>query len=215
MGLVVGVERQFHHHPAGLRTNTLVCVGAALFVALAELTGTPAGPSHMAGYIVTGVGFLGGGVILREGLNIKGLSTAATLWCIAAVGALVGAGQFLPAAVGTLIVLGSHLALRPLGRWIDARTLQATAVETHYRVRVECRPDDEGLVRTILMRHINGHPGMIVQGIARRDGDKGEPAAVTAEVYSGSRDDHAMEELVNRLTIEPGVSGVRWEKVVR
>ena len=92
MGVAIGLERQFGGHPAGLRTNALVCVGAALFASLPGLWGHDLSPDHMVGQIVTGVGFLGGGAILREGLNVNGMNTAATLWCSAAVGALTGAG---------------------------------------------------------------------------------------------------------------------------
>src|SRR5262245_28054278 len=91
MGTAIGLERQWGQHSAGLRTNALVAFGAALFVSLPGLLGGTPTASHLAGQVVTGVGFLGGGVILREGLTIRGLNTAATLWCSAAVGALAGA----------------------------------------------------------------------------------------------------------------------------
>ena len=86
----MGLERQLHPHPAGLRTNALVCVGAALFVSLTHLLGDTNSPSRIASYIVSGVGFLGGGAILKEGPNVRGLTTAAGLWCSAAVGTMCG-----------------------------------------------------------------------------------------------------------------------------
>ena len=92
IGVAIGAERQFRRHPAGLRTNALVCVGAALFVSMPRLIGATEDPTRMAATVVSGLGFLGGGVILREGLNLRGLNTAATLWCSGAVGALSGAG---------------------------------------------------------------------------------------------------------------------------
>src|ERR1700678_4145620 len=104
MGFAIGLERQFRQHPAGLRTNALVCTGAAMFVSLSHLMGDTASPTRVASYIVSGVGFLGGGVILREGLNVKGMSTAATLWCTAAVGTLAGAGFPGHALLGTALV---------------------------------------------------------------------------------------------------------------
>ena len=105
MGVAIGVERQIHQHPAGLRTNSLVCVGAALFVSLTRLMGDGDSPTRVASYIVSGIGFLCGGVILRDGLTVKGLNTAATLWCSAAVGTLAGAGFPLHSLIGTLTVL--------------------------------------------------------------------------------------------------------------
>src|SRR5437660_8165657 len=115
MGAAIGLERQWHLlHTVGLRTNALVALGAALFVSMPHLLGGIPGPSHLAGQVATGVGFLGGGVILREGLNVRGMNTAATLWCSAAVGALAGCGRLLEAFAATLGVLGLHLGLRPL-----------------------------------------------------------------------------------------------------
>src|SRR6516164_11258988 len=83
MGAALGLERQFRGHPAGLRTNALVCVGSAMFVSLSHLMGDHDSPTRIASYIVSGIGFLGGGVILRDGLTVKGMNTAATLWCTA------------------------------------------------------------------------------------------------------------------------------------
>src|SRR5947199_4901290 len=113
LGMAIGLERQFRQHPAGLRTNALVCLGAALFVSLSFLAGGRDDRTRVAGQVVSGIGFLGGGVILREGLNVRGMSTAATLWCSAAVGTLAGGGLLAEAAVGTAAVLTIHLALRP------------------------------------------------------------------------------------------------------
>ena len=79
MGMAIGVERQWRSHPAGLRTNTLVALGAALFVSLSLLMDDKGSPTRIASYVVSGLGFLGGGVILRDGLTVKGLNTAATL----------------------------------------------------------------------------------------------------------------------------------------
>ncbi|HEY7428210.1 MAG TPA: MgtC/SapB family protein, partial [Gemmataceae bacterium] len=137
MGAAIGLERQWHLlHTVGLRTNALVALGADLFVSLpAHLGGLPS-PSHLAGQVATGVGFLGGGVILREGLTVKGMNTAATLWCSAAVGALTGAGMPLAGLAGTLGVLTIHLTLRPVSDWLDHRLRAAPNAATVYRLRV-------------------------------------------------------------------------------
>jgi putative Mg2+ transporter-C (MgtC) family protein len=122
MGAAIGLERQVRQRTAGLRTNALVCLGAAMFVSLSGLMGDANSPTRIASYVVSGIGFLGGGVILREGFNVRGMNTAATLWCTAAVGALAGAGFVAHAAAGTAAVLLAHLALRPVVRRIEART---------------------------------------------------------------------------------------------
>jgi putative Mg2+ transporter-C (MgtC) family protein len=212
LGVAIGLERQFRQHPAGLRTNALVCVGAALFVSLSHLMNDDA-KTRIASYIVSGIGFIGGGVILREGINIRGLATAATLWCSAAVGTLAGAGFPAHAVIGTVTILIAHMGLRPIARWIDARRHQAVDVETSYQMRVTCPESEEAVVRAILMRHVNGRPRMTVQGISSQVSEKEGHAVVVADIFSMERNDRAMEELLSRLNIEPDVTAVRWERI--
>ena len=213
LGVAIGLERQFRQHPAGLRTNALVSVGAALFVSLSQLLHDKESPTRIAAYIVSGVGFLGGGVILREGMNVRGMATAATLWCSAAIGTLAGTGFPLHAFVGTVFILILHLTLRPLAMWIDARRRTAVNVEVGYRIRVVCQSQHEGLIRNILARHINAHPSMTLQGISIQDGERPDQTTVVAEVFALRRNDRELEELMSRLNIEPSVTAIRWERV--
>jgi putative Mg2+ transporter-C (MgtC) family protein len=213
LGVVIGLERQFRQHPAGLRTNALVSVGAALFVSLSQLLNDRESPTRIAAYIVSGVGFLGGGVILREGMNVRGMATAATLWCSAAIGTLAGAGFPLHALIGTAVILVLHLTLRPVALWIDSRRRTAVNVEVGYRVRVVCQSQQEGLIRTILARHINAHPSMTLQGIAIQDGERPDQTTVVADVFALRRNDRELEDLMSRLNIEPSVTAIRWETV--
>ncbi|HEY9767903.1 MAG TPA: MgtC/SapB family protein [Coleofasciculaceae cyanobacterium] len=110
----IGIERQWLKTRAVLKTNVLVTLGSAMFVMLSIMTPGDASPTRIAAQIVSGVGFLGGGVILREGASVKGINTAATLWCAAAIGSLVGSGFLVQAYVSTLAVVGANLLLRPL-----------------------------------------------------------------------------------------------------
>lgn len=115
-GMLIGFERQLHQKSAGLRTNTLVSLGAAVYVliSLTLLEGKEFGDlSRVTGQIVTGIGFLGAGVIIHQGVNIQGLTTAATIWCSAAVGCLSGAGMFIEAAITTgLIIFVNFILLK-------------------------------------------------------------------------------------------------------
>jgi putative Mg2+ transporter-C (MgtC) family protein len=213
LGMVIGLERQYHQHPAGLRTNALVCVGAAMFVSLAGLQKDVGSPTRIASYIVSGIGFLGGGVILREGLNVRGLNTAATLWCSGAVGALTGSGFLAEGAIGTLTILFTHIILRPLVRYVEERAKVAPGdVETLYRVKVQCHPKQEAVIRTILMRHINSKPQMTVQGISATATEGCNDKTLIAEVFATGRHDPVMNDLVSRLGIEPQVTAVSWER---
>jgi putative Mg2+ transporter-C (MgtC) family protein len=213
MGVAIGLERQYRQHPAGLRTNALVCVGAALFVSLSKLAGDTASPTRMASYVVSGIGFLGGGVILRDGLNVKGMNTAATLWCSAAVGSLSGMGFPLQALIGTATVLSMHLCLRPISHRIDALRKTAIDVETGYRMRVICPESQEVLIRTILLRHVNSQPRMTIQGISTQEAEATGLATIVADIFSIESNDRAMQDLMSRINIEQGVTSVRWEKV--
>lgn len=122
LGAIVGAERQFRHEYGGVRVNVLVCLGAAAFIDLmtAMSPGSPGMPSGI-GAIVTGVGFLGAGLIMKEGFTIRGLSTAATVWCSAAMGANAGASEYTAAALICLFVTGANLVLSPVVRLIEAK----------------------------------------------------------------------------------------------
>lgn len=110
LGAVVGIEREMHKRPAGFRTHILVCLGSALFmltsvsVALTYSHAGDADPSRIAAGVVTGIGFLGAGAIIRYGESIKGLTTAASVWVVAAIGLAVGSGMYVAAITTTAIV---------------------------------------------------------------------------------------------------------------
>jgi putative Mg2+ transporter-C (MgtC) family protein len=211
LGLVIGVERQWRLHPAGLRTNTLVALGAALFVSLSLLMDDHNSPTRMASYVVSGLGFLGGGVILRDGLTVKGLNTAATLWCSGAVGTLAGSGYWLDAAIGTAGVLFVHTALRPLVHWIDIHKPPEAEVDTSYRLRVVCQRAHVAALRKRLLHHIGNLSRMNVQSMATEETER-ERVAIVAELNASQRDDHALEAMVEQISNEPEVIDVSWRK---
>jgi putative Mg2+ transporter-C (MgtC) family protein len=213
LGILIGLERQHRHHPAGLRTNALVCLGAALFASLSLVLDHDSSPTRIAGQIVTGIGFLGGGVIIREGFNVRGMNTAATLWCTAAVGTLAGTGFLVHGAIGTVAVLVVHLGLRPIVERMDARAKSTGEVETLYQLRCICNEENAGTIRTILMRHINSQPNMTLHGLLTQDTDQHLKTVVVADIFSTERNDKYLNETVSRLSIEPSVSSVRWERV--
>jgi putative Mg2+ transporter-C (MgtC) family protein len=149
LGGAIGAERELRERGAGLRTHMLVSVGAALFTLVSAYGfrdfrfSTPAGivfdPTRIAAQIVTGIGFLGAGAIIRQGLSVRGLTTAATLWVVAAIGLAAGAGYYSAAVVTTAVVL---VALGPL-RTV-ARRLYARVKEEEGRLIVELRPGESG-----------------------------------------------------------------------
>src|SRR6266851_6385893 len=162
LSAVIGFERQWRNRLAGLRTSSLVALGAASFVIFAALVPGEASPTRVAAQVVSGIGFLGAGLIFREGLSVRGLNTAATLWCSAAIGVIAGAGHPLFATVATSFVVFVNLLLRPIVRFINRRPFTATELEVCYLVSVTCRNHDEAHVRALLLQ------GLASGGLALR-----------------------------------------------
>lgn len=220
LGGLIGAERQWRSRMAGLRTNALVALGAALFELLALLLARSptAGIEHGAvdftrvtAYVVSGVGFLGAGVIIRDGVNVRGINTAATIWCSAAVGALCGNGYVLEAAIGALAVLAGHLLLRPIAHRIDRQPIdEASEVETAYRFEAVCRAADEAHVRALVTQAATASQFRL-RAVRSEDLDHGQDRVrVTAVLEGTGRDDLALEGAVSRLSLEPSVSAVSW-----
>src|SRR5215831_148511 len=129
LGSVIGFERQYRQRTAGLRTNFLVAVGAAIFVDMANRLYGHEGAVRVAAYVVSGIGFLGAGVIMREGANVRGLNTAATLWGSAAVGACAGADLILEATLGAVFVVAANTIMRPVVNRMNRRPIDTAAAE--------------------------------------------------------------------------------------
>ena len=126
-GGIIGLERSHHGRPAGFRTHSLVCLASALLMlvtvnyskllAIAALEGVPIDPTRMAQGIMTGIGFLGAGVIIKEGTNVRGLTTAASIWITAAIGVLIGVGFYFAAGISMVLTLG----VLSVFRWIERK----------------------------------------------------------------------------------------------
>src|SRR6202012_1669267 len=152
LGASVGLERQWRQHLAGLRTNTLVALGAAIFITYGRAVSDADGATRIAAQVVSGIGFLGAGVIFKEGLNVRGLNTAATLWCSAAVGLLAGEGMALHGLLAAVLVIGANGALRPLAAAINRQPMEMGEEEQHYIISIECRPARASDIRAELVQ---------------------------------------------------------------
>ncbi len=120
-GALIGLERQLRRHPAGLHTNALVALGAAAYVIAAVLIGDNTGPARVAGQVVTGVGFLCAGLIWHEGGTVRGMNTAATVWCSCAVGVFAGFGMIWWAALVTALVVLANVVLHYIEHRISGK----------------------------------------------------------------------------------------------
>jgi len=213
LSAVIGFERQWRNRLAGLRTNTLVALGAASFVTLEALIPGD-GPTRVAAQVVSGIGFLGAGLIFREGLSVRGLNTAATLWCSAAVGVLAGAGFPIYAALAAAFVVFVNLLLRPIVSFINRQPLLSTEVEISYVVSVTCRSPDEAHVRALLLQGLAAG-GLALRRLESKDVNGSDRVAVTAYLTAHQRVDSDVEKIVGRLSLEPTVSAARWQADVQ
>jgi putative Mg2+ transporter-C (MgtC) family protein len=209
LGAVIGLERQWRQRMAGLRTNALVSTGAAMFVAVSALVSPDTSPTRVAAQVVSGIGFLGAGVIMREGLNIRGLNTAATLWCAAGVGVLAGTGHLAYGAVGAAMVLMANLLLRPLARVINFQNLGG-GVSTDYAIRIVCLSESEQHIRALLLQVLTPSE-LKLRSLHSEDEDNPSRTSVRAELTCDERCDQTLEQVVSRLSLERGVTAVRWD----
>ncbi len=209
LGSAIGIERQWQQKMAGLRTNALVALGAAGFVVFSGLVGE-GDPTRIAAQIVTGIGFLGAGVILREGINVHGLNTAATLWCSAMVGTIAGAGFAGPSLLAAAFVIGTNLLLRPLVRLVNRRLPAAGDAETHYTVEIACRGADEAQMRSVLLG-AQSQAGLGLRRLDSEDIADTSKVMVTAQAVAARRNDSVLEQIVGRLSLEPNVSAATWQ----
>jgi putative Mg2+ transporter-C (MgtC) family protein len=179
-----------------------------LFVLYAVATNDNS-PTRVASYVVSGVGFLGGGVILRQGFNVRGLNTAATLWCSAAVGVLAAGGHLVFALIGTATIVAVHLLGRPLGRMIDpANPIDEDEEQQPYQVQLICRPKSETYARAQIVQHASAND-ITLRGIhTGRAAD--DNVALTAHLLMDGHAPARLERLVAELSLQPGIYAVHW-----
>lgn len=209
LGFAIGLERQWRRRVIGLRTNVLVCLGSFLFVSFSFLTNAY-DVSRIASQVVCGIGFLGAGVIIKDKGNIKGLDTAATLWCDAAVGTLCASGFLLEALVGTLFILLANVVLRNITRKLNLKHLEKTQFDK-YRLRIVTNEEQEFLIRTLITQSMNNTDASLIS-IDTTDLEDGKLRMYAT--FNIPRDGTSLlEELVNRIVIEPGITSSGWKKI--
>jgi putative Mg2+ transporter-C (MgtC) family protein len=210
LGAFVGLERQWRQRMAGTRTNALVAAGAAAFVMAGQLIESdPTAAGRVASYVVSGVGFLGAGVIFKDGANVRGLNTAATIWCSAAIGVLTGFGHFDLGLFLALAVLLTNTVLRPLAYKIHPVLPRAEASETLYAIHLICREAEEAHMRSLLLTTIS-QSKVSLQALHSVDDPPNGQVRMSAEVSTLGRQNNEVESIALRLSIEPGVTSLTW-----
>jgi putative Mg2+ transporter-C (MgtC) family protein len=208
LGTLIGFERQWRQRNAGLRTNVLVAVGAAAFSDLGMRLLGVEGATRIIAYVVSGIGFLGAGVILKDGANIRGLNTAATLWCSAAVGTFAGSDMPAEAATLAVFVLAGNTLLRPLVNWVNRRPITPEVTEAEYRVHVICSPEHVSDVRDLLDEKLDDAslPVRSVETLADIE-DQVELAAILVPT---SAEEKELDAVVMALERSPLVHSATW-----
>jgi putative Mg2+ transporter-C (MgtC) family protein len=151
-------------------------------------------------------------VIWKEGLNVRGLNTAATLWCSGAVGLLAGAGFWPQAAVAAILVVSVNLVLRPLVRLVNRQPIESAEIETSYVVTVTCQSADEAQIRALLVQGF-GVSDLHLRELQSSDIEETGRVEVTARLTSQKRREIALEYIVGRLSLQPAVSAASWREV--
>jgi putative Mg2+ transporter-C (MgtC) family protein len=210
VGMVIGMERQWRHKMAGLRTNVLVSVGAAMFCLIAAMSDRESSPTRIAAQIASGVGFLGAGVILRDGLNIRGLNTAATLWCAAAAGAMAGSGFLVPAVAASLAILGTNLFLRQFASKFEAFQDTHVRREVRYEVHVLCDGHGRQHVRDVVLATVRAS-ALVLVSFRSAMLDAGQQCQIVTELAAAERSEEAVEDLIAQLSTAEGVVSASWQ----
>ena len=208
LGFLIGLERQLTGHPAGIRINVLICIGTSVFTLFPMLYGSDQ-MFRVGSSIISGVGFLCSGVIFKDSGTVRGMNTAATLWCTAAIGILASTGMYAIAVTATAILIGSNLLLRPLARKLNPITTGDES-EKQYRISVTCQEETEQEIRLLLINS-NSCKTLYLNNLESGDvvGDKVE---IVAEYCSfGKPKSNVLEGIVGQVLSIPQVVSAGWE----
>jgi putative Mg2+ transporter-C (MgtC) family protein len=197
LGGAIGAERELNDQPAGLRTHMILTTGACLFTLISAYGfGRGTDPSRIAAQIVTGIGFLGGGAIVRDGLTVKGVTTAASIWATASVGVAIGAGSYVLGVGGAVLVVGTLFGLRSvdnvLQRWGVSREEYTMLAHTGF--------DAARVVELVRREKVS------LRGLDRRDNE--DATVITLSVKLPPR--YPAERLLDALSRLEGVREVEW-----
>jgi putative Mg2+ transporter-C (MgtC) family protein len=208
LGTLIGAERQYRQRGGGLRTHVLVAVGAATFVDIGMHLNGHVGATQIIAYVVSGVGFLGAGVIMKQGSNVWGLNTAATLWCSAAVGACAGADLAFEAIALTGFVLAGNTLLRPLVNAINRAPIDQGGTEAIYEVHMRADAEHRDEAREFLREQLEA-ASYPLQDFDVADEKDDEIEFVATLLGTGANPDE-LDGIVERLKANPMVQNASW-----
>lgn len=206
-GFIIGTERQITGHSAGIRANVLVCLSSCMFVLFPMIIGLKEVGINSA-QVITGVGFLGSGIIFKDGANVRGINTAATIWCTAAIGVITSSGNIIFAAIATLSLILSNILLRPLANKINP-TYRFDEDGDIYGIYVTCYENKEFIIRAMIMNETKKTPFILIE--LESEDVLDEKSEIHAKFLSRNRRDDIAESLVTKISLEEGVFNTGWK----
>lgn len=208
LGFFIGLERQLTGHLAGIRINVLICMGTCFFTLFPMLYGSDQ-VFRVGSSAISGVGFLCSSVIFKGSNSVRGMNTAATLWCTAAIGILASTGMFKMAITATAILILSNIMLRPIARKINP-IIGDDESEKQYRISITCLEKAEQEIRCLL---ITGNTCKTLYLNNLESGDVvGDKVEIIAEYCSaGKAKNHVLEVIVGKALVVPEVISAGWE----
>lgn len=217
LGAIIGLERQLTRHNAGIITNIIVCVGAFLFTSFGYLVQqSDADITRIAAQVVSGIGFLGAGLIIRDGGNIKGLNTAATVWVSSAVGILCCLKKIQYAIIAALAIVVIHLVIHPLSDKIDkTRKYEKSKNENRekfYKITVICPEESTLDIRKNIMSIIKSEPEALLHNLETTDGSKGDKK-IRAFITTKTDNDNLIESLLTKVGKSEDIISAGWKVV--
>lgn len=199
LGAFIGVERQIKQRSAGLITNALVALGACTFILISESVAIKGSYDNLrvVAQIVTGIGFLGAGVIMRDGFTIHGLNTAATIWCSAAVGSLCGFGLYWEAAIAAGIIILAHLVLKPLADYFDKRPIKPIEIKNvGFSLVVITDIKNEMSLRSLLVDMISGYDNFQLQKMKSTQNSNSGQVELKMDILCYDKDNMLLKQLL-------------------
>ena len=219
LGTIMGTERQLTKHITGIVTNVIVCVGAFAFTAFSYLAGeTNQGTdvTRIAAQIVSGLGFLGAGVIISDGTKVKGINTAASIWAAASVGILCCLDKFWYAAAVAGTIVFSHLIIHPVSEFIHKRQQydkeKTKNRESFYRISIVCSEDNAEEIKTNLIQYLREIDNILLRNLEMSDLDNGN-VKVRAEISTKTKNNELVEHIITHVGKHETIISTGWKHI--
>ena len=208
LGFLIGLERQLTGHQAGIRINILICIGTSFFTLFPMIYGSDQ-VFRVGSSIISGIGFLCSGVIFKDSGAVRGMNTAATLWCTAAVGILASTGMYEIAITAAAVLIGSNLLLRPLAKKLNP-LVSGDESEKQYRISITCQEKVEWGIRQLLINS-NSCKTLFLSNLESGDVVGNKVEIIAEYCSSGKLKNNILEGIVGQALEIPEVISAGWE----